>query len=305
MALRRRDYRDQDLPAVQAALARWTAAAGRCGYCHVGDLPSRIYAGLRGRAPVGELVHLWEDGSAIVGVAINGRFDHAFDLFVSPAARGGPAELLMLRDAHTTTQAFVAGQGLAERSVITDVFSCDEVRRDLLAQLGFSEYRLWDHVTERDLVGEIAPPRLPAGYSLRHAASADYGQLAAVRNDAFDNGWTPEQYRDQVMAKPGYALERELLAVAPDGQIAAFTMIWLDQLNQVGLFEPVGVASAHRRLGLARALMLHGLAEMRRAGMRSAIVAHDATNLPARELYLSLGFTKRYETLGYQSPNLP
>ena len=88
LTLRSRAYTDEDLPRLQAALAGWIREAGACGYCHVGELPHRIYEHLRGRRPVGELVHVWEDGGAVVGMAINLRFDCTFDVFASPSRRG-------------------------------------------------------------------------------------------------------------------------------------------------------------------------------------------------------------------------
>jgi mycothiol synthase len=300
MALRVRPYVDQDLPRLQAALAGWIREAGVCGYGHVGDLPHRIYAGLRGRRPVGELVQIWEDGQEIVGAVINFRFDGAFDVLTCPRLRGGEAELAMLRSAYETTLRYVrerTGQG---GPVCCDVFSCDGVRRELLSRLGFVEYRRWDDIEERDLAAPIPAPRPPAGFSIRPAALSDAAQLAAAHSDAFDDPWTAEQYRDEVMHKPGYDPARELVAVGPDGQIAAFTIIWIDELNRVGLFEPVGTRREARRLGLARALMCHALGAMRRLGMETALVGHDTSNQAATGLYRSLGFTPRYETLGYR-----
>jgi ribosomal protein S18 acetylase RimI-like enzyme len=300
MTLLSRPYADDDLPHLQAALARWTYAAGDCGYCHIGDLPHRIYANLRGRRPLGELVRVWEDGGELVGLAICFRFEVAFDLFVAPALRGTDGELTMLQAAYETTLSLVRGLGREDTSVITDVFSCDHTRMEQLKRLGFAEYRRWDYITERGLSDPIPEPRMPEGFSIRHAAPGDERQLADARNSAFDAGWTAEQYRDEVMLKPGYHPERELVVVAPGGQIAAFTVIALDALNRVGQFEPVGTRREFQRRGLARAMMLWGLREMRRQGMERALVSHDATNLPALELYRSLGFGKKYETLGYR-----
>ena len=299
MTITSRQYADEDLPRLQAALASWRRAAGLCGYCHVGDLPNRIYEGLPGR-PAGKLVRLWEDGSGIAGVAICLRFDTAFDVFTSPGLRGTDAELEMLRWAHETTRRHMVAAGRGDKPVVTDVFSCDRARMDLLKRLGFERDRLWDHLTERGLRGPIPAPEPPEGFTIRAATIDDAEQLAAVRTNSFDTKWSAEAYRDQVMRKPGYDPEREIVVVAPDGRIAAFTIIWLDELNKVGHFEPVGTHRDFQRRGLARALMLHGLRELRRRGMETATVQHDASNLPARNLYAGLGFQKRYETLGVQ-----
>jgi len=129
---------------------------------------------------------------------------------------------------------------------------------------------------------------------------ADCAQLAAVRNSAFEEDWSAGAFEAEVMRKPGYRPERECVVVAPDGRVAAFTITWLDPLNRVGRFEPVGTHRDFRRRGLARAMMLHALRDMRALGMETATVEHAADNLPALELYRGLGFEKRWETFGYR-----
>src|SRR5439155_25613453 len=74
MTISSRRYADEDLPRLQEALAAWRREVGLCGYCHVGDLANRIYEGLHGLRPVGELVRVWEEDSGIAGVAICLRF---------------------------------------------------------------------------------------------------------------------------------------------------------------------------------------------------------------------------------------
>ena len=46
--------------------------------------------------------------------------------------------------------------------------------------------------------------------------------------------------------------------------------------------------------------MLHALHDMQRLGMQTAMVGHDARNLPATVLYQRLGFRNKYTTLGYK-----
>jgi mycothiol synthase len=300
MTIASRPYADEDLPRLQAALAGWWREAGSCGYCHVGDLPHRIYEDLRGRRPVGELVRVWEGDSGIAGVAISLRFGVAFDVFASPALRGTDAELAMLQSAYDTTLRFMAKAAGGDTWVITDVYSCDGARAELLARLGFERYRLFDRVTERSLDGAIRAPELPDGFTIRSATMGDSEQLAAVRNSCFATDWSARTYRDEVMTKPGYDPDRELVVVAPDGRVAAFTVTWLDEVNRVGHFEPVGTHRDFRRRGLARALLLHGLLALRRSGMETATIEHDASNLTAARLYASLGFEKKYEILGFR-----
>lgn len=295
-----RPYHDTDLPLLQNTLAGWIQAADGCGYYNVGHLAYWIYEILRGRCPIGDLVRIWEDKVAIVGIEINLLFETAFQVLASPSYRSTDVEVKMLRSAFEATRRSMGENKQDNAAVVTDVFSCDAIRIDLLGWLGFEQYRLWDHIAERSLCEPIPLVHLPGGFNIRSATVDDYTQLAQVRNDAFDAGWTPEIYRNEVMRKPGYQPEREIVVLAPDERIAALTVIRLDRVNKIGLFEPVATRCAFRRRGLARALMLHGLHAMKNLGMETAIVEYEAANLPASELYRGLGFQKRYETLGYR-----
>ncbi|MBN1937546.1 MAG: GNAT family N-acetyltransferase [Anaerolineae bacterium] len=295
-----RPYQDDDLPLLQDAFAGWIQKAGICGYYTVGHLAHWIYEVLRGRHPVADLVRVWEDEAAIIGIEINLLFETAFYVFISLAYRGTDVEIEMLQSAFETTCRLTHEKKQDNSAVFTDVFSCDAIRIDLLAQLGFEQHRLWDHVAECDLSEPIPQVHLPDGFSIRPATTDDYTQLALARNDIFDTDWTPEMYRDQVMQKPGYQPEREIVVVAPNEQIMALTIIRLDQVNKIGLFEPVGTRHAFRRRGLAQAMMTHGLHEMKNLGMETAIVEYEAANLAASELYRRLGFRKKYETWGYK-----
>jgi mycothiol synthase len=303
MTITARAYTDNDLPQLQAALASWIQADGDCGYCHIGELRHHIYSDgsiFSGILPIGELVQIWEDASGIAGIAINLRFDNAFEVFVSPKYRGTDDEIKMLETAAEAALRLMKQLERKETSVIVDVWDTDATRIQLLTKLGFAEYRVWGYYNERSLNVPIPEAVLPEGFTIRGATSDDYTRLAAVHNSAFGVNWKPEEYRDEMMLKPGYDPEREMVVIAPDGQFAAFTIMWLDTLNKVGLFEPVGTHRDFHRKGLGKALMLHVLHKMKAHGMETALVGHDAENLPATALYTSIGFIRKHTTLGYE-----
>jgi mycothiol synthase len=296
--VQRRPYRDEDLGRLQAAVEGWIAERGRSGYDHSGALPHRIYENLRGRRPVGDLVQVWEDGPDVAGISICLRFGCAFDLFLAPGLWGTPAELELLEDACRTTARF-ADPG--EKYLVTDVFGSDHGRQDALRRLGFERYRIWDDVRERRLDRELGPSTVD-GFVIRPATVDDADGLAAARNASFDEDWTGDQYRRAVMDKPGYHPDREIVAVAPDGRIAAYAVYWTDSRNGLGLFEPVGTHRDFRRLGLARAVMQAAMARMRSASLVSVSVNNNAVNVAAARLYGSLGFVRTDQTYGYRRP---
>ncbi|MGH3803819.1 MAG: GNAT family N-acetyltransferase [Pseudonocardiaceae bacterium] len=293
-------YRDADLPQLMSTVAEWIAAAGRCGYDHIGELPHRIYENLRGTHPVGELVRVWKIGGELAGIGIYLRFGNAFDLFVVPPLRGTAVERHMLRAGYHATADHPDRDNHDGDWVLTDAFDCDTARIGLLAELGFERFRIWDHVNERGLADPIEIGRAPRGFRIRSARLADADQLAAARNSAFGESWTGDLYRRAVMEKPGYLAEREIVAEAPDGRIAAFAVFWVDDRNGLGHFEPFGTHGDFRRRGLARLIMLHAMQSMRERGLKTVTVNHDAENTAAARLYASLGFVKRHETYGYR-----
>jgi len=62
------------------------------------------------------------------------------------------------------------------------------------------------------------------------------------------------------MQLPGYDRQLDVVAVAPDGVIAAYVNGWIDPLNRVGDFGPAGALPAYRRLGLTRTALRYGAA---------------------------------------------
>src|SRR2546430_14852435 len=77
-----------------------------------------------------------------------------------------------------------------------------------------------------------------------------------------------------------------------DGTLAAPTIMWLDERNGTAEFEPVGTHQGYRRLGLARALLQHGMQRAARAGATEMLVAclGAPAHTAARALYYDLRF---------------
>ena len=108
----------------------------------------------------------------------------------------------------------------------------------------------------------------------------------------------------KLMRSPGYDMDLDLVAVAPDGHFGAFAQIWVDQVNNVGQFEPVGTAPNARRLGLAQAVLSEGLRRMQSRGMQTAIVIVEAAEQAACQLYTSVGFETVWHLNWYQQEHV-
>lgn len=95
-------------------------------------------------------------------------------------------------------------------------------------------------------------------------------------------------------AGPSYVRDLDIVAVAPDGKFAAFAMCWVDQINRVGQFEPVGTAPEFRKQGLAQAVLTEGLRRMQAHGAERVIVIAEAAEEAACALYTSMGFQEQW-----------
>ena len=149
----------------------------------------------------------------------------------------------------------------------------------------------WTQLNERDLA-DVEEPVLPAGFRFRTAYEA--GPEAAVQ--AHVDAWAPSTYSAQayegVRQTAAYRGDLHVLVEAPDGTMAASTIMWLDEVNRTAEFEPVGTHPDYRRLKVGRAMLLHGMHLARAAGATHMTVAClGAPGHPrARGLYYSLGF---------------
>jgi len=150
---------------------------------------------------------------------------------------------------------------------------------------------IWTQLNERDLT-DAEQAALPDGFRFRTACEA--GPQAAVR--AHVDAWAPSTYTAEgyegVRRTATYRCDLHVLVEAPDGTMAASTIMWLDETNKTAEFEPVGTHPDYRRLGLGHAMLLHGMQLARDAGATHMTVAClGAPGHPsARGLYYGVGF---------------
>jgi mycothiol synthase len=285
-----RRFRDpDDATLLFDALSSWIAQGGSTGYDHPGDIPHRLYNGMRGRWPLAELCRVWEGSTGVEAMAMVYPPWDGFDVFVAPGNRGTSVEEDGLAWSVDTCRRFRDDLGRVG-PISTDVHRGDLVRASLLRAAGFSRRRDWMAITRLPLGGRLPARPLPAGFSIRTASRRDAERLAEVHAAAFGSSWTGDLYRREVMDRPIYRPSREHVVVAGDGSLAAFAVTWVDERNGVGLFEPVGTHPRHQRRGLAAALMTSVLARWAADGLAAATVAHEIDDIGATALYRSLGF---------------
>ncbi len=286
---------EQDLEQMYALLMEARSCTDDWRYWHVGELAFGFFMVACHLDPR-EHIRLWHNAKGtLVGYAILGE-DPSFDWQVSPeyewsgieteAMAWAQARLAELRehDAKRWSGHLVSGvrQNNAERIAF-------------LEQHGFRPSEYAEVNTLRSLDEPIPESALPIGWRVRSvvADSREVSDRAAAHREVWQP-WTVGNVTDddytRFMRLPGYDRDLDVVAVAPDGVIAAYVNGWTDPVNRIGDFGPVGARPAHRRQGLTRAVLLECLRRMKARGMNRVCVSTGVANTPALRLYESTGF---------------
>ncbi len=294
MNLMPRLYKDErDLDALRNLLAAGRRAANGTYYVHVGDLNWWLfYPPLSGDH--WNSIYLWDDperAGELLGWSLL-SLPETFDVYIRPDLRG--TELASQMYAWAVKKITKSAREAGEENIsIQWVLANDHVLDGWLRGQGFVRCHEAVYMI-RDLSIPIPDMTLPDGFTVRSCRGvAEVEARAKAQYGAFDSTAPFERYVERFtrfMQSPVYGPDRDVIAVDPNGDIGAFCIIWLDAVNRVGLFEPVGTHPDFQRKGLGKAVMLEALRRLKEHGMRQAIVCTGDDNLPAIRLYESVGF---------------
>ena len=175
---------------------------------------------------------------------------------------------------------------------------------DRVARVARHGYRRLDdcfRYRQRPLGGDLPAPPIPAGFSVRNlGGEEDLERRVAVHRAAFHpSRMTVEKHR-AVMASPTYRRELDLVVVAPDDSFAAYCIVWFDEVNRIGVFEPVGTHPDYQRRGLGKVVLAEGLRRLRDLGAERAFVISLGRGVAANALYESVGFRFIDETHAWE-----
>lgn len=260
-------------------------------YWHPGDLIWRYFLLTINDAPR-QCIRIWRAGDEALGFAWHDPRDGYVDWQAHPRARRLGLETEMIEWALMRHSASQSGRPPAERRPpFTGCCDTDMGRQAVLERHGFArEGNVFHHLT-RALSDPLPEVRLPAGFALRGLAGEhEHASRAAAHQSAFHPSRVSAAHYLRLMRLPGYAREMDVVAVAPDGRIAAFALGWVDPRAGVGVFEPVGTHADFRRMGLGRAVLIEGMRRMRARGCHTAFVMCEGDNAGVNQFYQSAGF---------------
>ncbi len=213
---------------------------------HIGDLIWRMF--YSSQFDPTRNVHLWEAGGKVIG------FGWRYPPNGAELYPRDPSLLPEMLD--------WAKWDVPEGQLYLATLDTDRNQIAYLEAQGYQSQPAYGFHLHRSLDGIIPTSTLPEGFVIRPINDDEIETRAILHQQAFGTlNVTVEGYYNVTYA-PIYERDLDLVAVAPDGRLAAFALCWRDQVNQVGLFEPVGTHPDFRRLGLARAVMLEGMRRM-------------------------------------------
>jgi len=149
----------------------------------------------------------------------------------------------------------------------------------------------------------VADYALPAGVVIRPlAGESEVGAYVDLQRAVFETESMTVDWRSRTLQQPQYVPDLDLVAVAPDGGLAAFCICWLDRETDPvsGQVEPLGVHPDWRKSGLGRAILSEGLRRLQSHGASQISVETDSFRGPALELYESAGFGVIRDILVYR-----
>jgi mycothiol synthase len=234
-----------------------------------------------------EHVWMWETSDGQIAAVLNREgAGHAF-LQIHPAFKNAELEEEMIAIAEEHLRASSRRGGF-----ILWIWSDagDSQRQGILDRRGFIHVAEADeHQWLRNLEQPFPNKLVKEGYTIRtlgdlsELPSRSWASWRAFHPDEPDenyDGWT---WYLNIQAAPLYRRDLDLVAIAPNGEVAAFTTIWYDDVSRCGFFEPVGTMPEHQRCGLASALMIEGIKQLIHMGATQAMTVGGTP--PANGLY--------------------
>jgi mycothiol synthase len=236
--------------------------------------------------PLESVIFMWETEDSEIAAVLNAQSRGEAYLQVDPRLRTSELEEQMLD---------VAEQHLfhpEKQKLWVLAHADDDLRQGLLTRRGFTKVvrpNAVEHQHRRSLDGPIPEAQPAPGYTVRalgeieELPSRSWASWRAFHPDEPDEDYEGWEWYHNILRQPLYRRDLDIVAVAPDGEIAAFCTIWYDDVTRTAIYEPVGTMPEHQRRGLSRTILTEGLHRLKRMGAVMAFV--DGYSPAANALY--------------------
>lgn len=246
----------------------------------------------------GARAHIWEtaDKQLIAAAVPEAAGDLAIQ--IHPDYRAIEDDILDWAEAHVTV---IKDDG--QRELITWAFEWDTDRQVRLTQRGYEpDPKLFWHNRRRAISDPLPELSLADGYTIRSAydTDEDVQKWVACTNVVFGHKHPAAWYRNFTRLSPSYNCDLHILAEAPDGTVAAFAGLTVDEANRYAIFEPVGTHPEHRRKGLSRAVMYEGIRRLQALDIADVVYVASWGTSDAGKFYDSVGLAQYTITQGWK-----
>jgi len=275
---------------------------------HIADYPSIV--DLREMLDTSEVqanTSLWEDGNGqLVSFAIV-RPAHGNLIFeIAPQARDGDLAAQMV--AWSVERVRDVRPGAEEAASLQMSCRDDNLERvALLERLGFVRQEQYTLHFARPLSDPIPEPQVPEGFGIRYLAGEHEVEAhVALHRAAFGTENMTVEGRLSWMHTPDYAPELDLVAVAPDGTLAAYVFCSISAEENAltgrkdGYTDPVATHPAFQQRGLARALLLTGFRLLKQRGIETARTSTGSWNVAMQRAAQSVGYRAESKTIFFE-----
>ena len=230
-----------------------------------------------GDGPLEEKVAIWEMGDGRIAAVLNaeGRDEAFFQVHPDLRAPELEAELLDAAEKHLASPDEQSQQKLG-----VWVDSRDRLRQTMLQRRGYTKTNQAECQHRRTLLEPVIALPVAQGFTIRSLGDVD--ELPArswFSWKAFNPDEPEENYAKlgwnwylNIQRCPLYRRDLDIVAVAPNGDLASFCTVWYDDVTRSAYFEPVGTYTPYQRRGLAKAVMVEGLRRVQRLGATVAFV---------------------------------
>ncbi len=231
---------------------------------------------------------LFRSDSEIAGIAI--------------AEEGNEYECILTAGPEPELVSQILATRLAERRRLGQGISLHFTReehwlREVCRAAGLSEHDNTGREWEYDLTRVDTEVVVPDGYlvtTLREQPDLDRAAIARCIERSFDSGVDLEPVARNLETNPMFLPELSVVALAPDGTVAAYCRGTVDPGNGVCGIDPVCTDPDHQRLGLGKAVVRQLMANQRARGGRFTYIGSAPPPAPGTFLYQSLGPSREF-----------
>lgn len=236
-------------------------------------------------------IGIWEQAGKIITV-VSAEGEASGEAFFHTAMRELPQEII--EEMFEFTEKNLALNEDGKSIVQLRVPEGYKQYEDIALSRGYIKTQDYETISVLYINGTI-DLRLPKGFSIKNGyevSDMDKGKAHAMAfgyaNTKHEN-ISPLCY-EQLRQMPDYRADLDLYVVSEDNEIAAFCTMWYDNINNIGILEPVGTIPEFRKMGLGRAVIGEATNRIAKEGAETVHVGSE------QKFYLAIGFNPEYKS---------